>query len=687
MRKVALLVLLYAGMAFAQTPTATRAVISQPASRFVGTCVTGSSGKAYDTGAEYCCVASAWTLCPVVAKTISGITYANASATAGAGTALSPWTGYDTTVQTAITNCETVYYPPGYYAPTATVNFPPGCLKTAVAAGNSARIVLSASVPRAFGFAKSSDYDTFQNIDVGGFVIDGGNSGGKGAAIIGTNVSGSNLTRVQFKNVHVHDIYSFNVKSDSAVGTNHMGHIQFSPQTTGSESEVLDFEGIVIERVTMLGGNWGVLFTGNATNPTKERLSAITVRDCIVDLRPSGQQIASAYYAGTGFHFGGYALGENLTAENLVVYAPPDNCFEFNNWQTVSGMALRCVNPMATGFTIKNFTTPTDFKQQRIVITNAPVEMNVATPADPDGDGTPQFAPSAFTITTAASTPMGDVVIRNGEFRQTTGMTTRVGPIVWVAPGASGGIRSVALDDFKISMPDMTRDSTQDHYWYPIYWQNKKYDYDGDGTTDRPTLSVRNLDEKINLKKSASGVTAIRGSAGMIDGDANLDYRNISVDLTSNTTNDISGLYIVPGSAIEVSGAVRGYRYRGVDASASVNRYLWSGTSTNLTIADTLVLSDVRSTNGTSLIDATQAGKIGVLSDPGRTGTYALFPGTAAGGGVIAYANGATTCTTVCGQLGGSTCDKAWHLNSTTGALTASTCSDATSEYKQCWCY
>ena len=74
MKRISLLVLLCASTALAQTPTATRAVITKAAAQFTGTCVTNAVGKAYDTGAEYCCVASAWTICNSPAGFPSSVT-------------------------------------------------------------------------------------------------------------------------------------------------------------------------------------------------------------------------------------------------------------------------------------------------------------------------------------------------------------------------------------------------------------------------------------------------------------------------------------------------------------------------------------------------------------------------------------------------------------------------------------
>ncbi len=124
MKRIALLVLLCASTALAQTPTATRAVITKAAASFTGTCVTNSVGKAYDTGAEYCCVASAWTICPVAAKTVNGIRYANQYATGGAGTTVSPWTGWETAITTLPSTGGSVVFPKGYYYTSAPIVIP-----------------------------------------------------------------------------------------------------------------------------------------------------------------------------------------------------------------------------------------------------------------------------------------------------------------------------------------------------------------------------------------------------------------------------------------------------------------------------------------------------------------------------------------------------------------------------------
>lgn len=207
--------------------------------------------------------------------------------------------------------------------------------------GGGATVQLSATAPRFLDLDKQADYDTFQHLDVGNFVIDANHVSGKHHVVLGTYINGVEQTKISVKDIYLHDIRTYNVPSFTQTGistaTEHRLNIHFEPTASVGDATLLTISDIIVERVRFEGGNEGVgiLGGGGLTNgsPLNIVMDRIVVRHwwhstlgiptsgfAASNVQVGGKAKIGSFYVGHGYGYGSGDVGVevNSAANGLV---------------------------------------------------------------------------------------------------------------------------------------------------------------------------------------------------------------------------------------------------------------------------------------------------------------------------------------------------------------------------------
>lgn len=135
--------------------------------------------------------------------------------------------------------------------------------------GNGVRITLSSGAPRFLGFNKVADHDTFQNIEIDGFVIDAASISATawGAVILG-NVTGSqSQLRINYQDITIRKVKAINVPTNFSSGSGAYGVWLTCTQAATGEATQNFAKRILIEDCDVYGGYAGFVVAGNTTGP------------------------------------------------------------------------------------------------------------------------------------------------------------------------------------------------------------------------------------------------------------------------------------------------------------------------------------------------------------------------------------------------------------------------------------
>jgi hypothetical protein len=139
---------------------------------------------------------------------------------------------------------------------------PKGITGSLVIRGNGATIQLSAGGSRFLDCVVVADYDTFQNIEVDGFVIDANNVAATTHVIFGNRIDSTSDQRVNFRSIVVRNCRAFNVpvasggRAGVAINCHHPG---------AAEATQTSVKDILIENVRVEGGAVGIELKANKT--------------------------------------------------------------------------------------------------------------------------------------------------------------------------------------------------------------------------------------------------------------------------------------------------------------------------------------------------------------------------------------------------------------------------------------
>lgn len=151
--------------------------------------------------------------------------------------------------------------------------------------GTGATLKLSSAARRVFDFEKIADGDTFQNITILGFTIDGDGVGGAGHVLLGTYPL--NQTYINFDRITVRDVRCRNLGAPSySTFPNHqIGIFLVVNHTLVNETwSPNTITNITIERFSCEGGNVGVTVAGVGPGAfSNVYFDNIVLRDCVHD--------------------------------------------------------------------------------------------------------------------------------------------------------------------------------------------------------------------------------------------------------------------------------------------------------------------------------------------------------------------------------------------------------------------
>jgi hypothetical protein len=154
----------------------------------------------------------------------------------------------------------TIIVPPGTWTWKSVPALPKGITGRLLIRGFSSKIVLSSSGSRFLDCVVGADYDTFQNIEVDGFVVDCNNIGGTGHVIFGNRIDAVSDQRVNFQSIVVRNCRATNVPVTSggragvAINCHH---------PSASEATQTSVKDILFENVRVEGGAVGFELKAN----------------------------------------------------------------------------------------------------------------------------------------------------------------------------------------------------------------------------------------------------------------------------------------------------------------------------------------------------------------------------------------------------------------------------------------
>ena len=726
MKRIALLVLLCASTALAQTPTATRAVITKSAASFTGTCVTNAVGKAYDTGQEFLCIASTWVenSGPVRAKTVNFDTYVGAYATGGAGTSASPWTGWEAPIQAVIdaagTSGITLVWEKGKFFSQGTA------LKVNKANSGWVRFIrdgayikVTAANTPTITCNRTADYDTFQYIEVSGGLVDQNSLSSTGGGVL-FNCNGQ---RINVNDLTIRDVTLVNAPA----GVGNPGAILI--QTThADDAETWTYnQRITVDNVRVSGGNYAVFIGANRTKANSRCTASTTPWACCTGL---GTGTCDASYdvrsltdaisvtniwhklgsGGTSFSSSTVQLGSTGRTgkgfvQNVYSEGSGDNCVEIDGGQDVQVRSVTCVNPYSYGITLYNYSNPVEIKRQILTVDDW---TQTVTGCGSCGSGGARLG-------SANGRVLNEVNLNRFTYTRSDGtLAGQAAAIVGQdSDGTAAGVRTLNVTAGRIKyIGTATTTTALNAEWPAIDFSPGPTDLDGDGTTDFNVLNLRDTTIQQSLSCTGSCSSGSTVSTPCLRTVRTNGKIALNVDgLECDVDNDGSQTNYARSISLQASGTgldLRAYftRLSVVDngSSATYTTYpffLGSGlaATSKVVIRDSdfsrtqaVGVSDVYNSYSTDpqkvLLDGNKFRLLNAtygfyMDRPAVTGRPALAPGST-GSGVVVYGAKGTQCSTLCTNAGLTGCND---TIKDTGAF-AGNCTDVTgTTYHACLCY
>lgn len=231
--------------------------------------------------------------------------------------------------------------------------------------GNGSTVKLSSSAPRFLDFNKVADGDTFQNIEIDGFVIDANSVGGKHHIVLGGWASGAWLTKVNLDRITVRRVKVLNavVGTDSTVDFR-IGLALVCSNDSGDAKQTLtnlvieDFDvagslsGIVIAGIPSAGGTSNVYIDGVNINRWRVVRSAAPTafisggQDILIGNKGNGGQVTIS----NGYGYGSPDVGiecdgmGDANIENCVIEDAWNVCFFHTNFTPAASTQIATLN-------------------------------------------------------------------------------------------------------------------------------------------------------------------------------------------------------------------------------------------------------------------------------------------------------------------------------------------------------
>lgn len=373
-------------------------------------------------------------------------------------------------------------------------------------AGRATRILLSDTGQTFVGLNRTADHQTFQNLELGGFLVDnnGVTTAGNGyGLILSGRASQVSPLRVNYDNIYVHDIDAIDsvlgmVPASSTVdrsgihlATKHLGDLAGTSGTT--EATMNTQTNICIERVRVFGGRVGFYIGSSIPGSVadglivNQRWDNIVVRDCYHDTGIS----PTSNLGGVNFQIGSRASGGRILVENFEGRGSVDIGIEIDNARdgTVRNSTVKngwAASYLATNFNPPDLPTNGNSDDQNVVFDGCTAIY--------DDNSVPQSM--GFQIRTFSgyeAFPLGRVVYRDCKAIRTTtaitahGSTALFQPIAFWSDGNSKP-RHIIIDGFKCLNRGFNDTPASSVTMCGFYLQNA-----WSGTDEGTVLTVRNV--------------------------------------------------------------------------------------------------------------------------------------------------------------------------------------------------
>lgn len=499
--------------------------------------------------------------------------------------------------------------------------------------GNGAAVKLSAGGPRFLDFHRTADYDTFQNIEVGGFVVDCNSVDVAQHTIIGNRdgVGGTpNDQRVNVNNIYVHDIRVMNVpytsgnRSAISIGCHHLG----SGET---QTNLTDLR---FERIRVEGGPTAITITG-AVSPFNSATAVNVYYDnIIIDglYHTSGGSRASG--SGSTVQIGQNGFGDRVTIRDVESIYSPDVVVELDACQTGWVENVRGFNPSGGGILTTNFRAPPNTDTQRVEYVGCQIRQD--DPANTAG--------LAFNVKTNNAIGIGAVTLRDCTvYKNLAEVKTNVGILLECTATV---LAKISIDNCLAAHDGLS--TTAGGTLYGVHIQATA------GPVAACDVDVRNTTIRVNgaytsgTKPQIECFTVMNSGANVV---LNVDGFDIDVNVSGYAADTkMIGFALNRTGPSTVGGVIRRMRIISL-GSDTVARGVAVGTTTNWTISPApLIVEECDFTNLLAaprefIVDATQTALGAVLARNNRWKTKPVpvaLTGLVTATGKILGAAGAT---------------------------------------------
>jgi hypothetical protein len=515
--------------------------------------------------------------------------FVNRSAAGGEGTRKSPWIGWESAFASIpASGCE-IRFAKGFYSKTLPIDLPvnlEGELRIVGEPGSEITLTDTTAGRRLFDIAKVADYDVFRNVVIEGIRLDANQVTNRQAVLIGNYKDGVTTTRLSFEKITIRKCYVYNVLTDPDFAKNHVGFVRLTPTTTGGESQVVFARDILIEQLAMYGGNWGVLITSGPT--PKTLIDRVTIRDSVHDMRSKAFGVQPKFFPSTCFHVGSYALVGSASLQNDACFAPGDNCFEINNAQQAEMRSLSCRNPIATGFTLKNFVVPTDLANQRYLVADSAVVFDAGLPS---GGG---YTARGITAN-SAPLDFGSLEIVNFNF-ESKGRPV-LNPAFAISAGTpAAGFRALTVNGLTVRL-NWKRDGTVDVPLSDIYFDGEAKSWSSEGGPELPRVVVHDVSSEHSHVETEG---TISHRVLWIAGSADLDVEGIVSRTDGSARDAFEVIRIADGIARTITGKIRNVTVLHPPGSPGTPKALHVAGTSAVTISPELILESVGGSSATN---------------------------------------------------------------------------------------
>lgn len=230
-------------------------------------------------------------------------------------------------------------------------------------------VTLSTAAPRFLDFDRTSDHQTFRNIEISDLTVDCNNVGGSHHIVVGTLIAGATQQRMNLKNIAVRRVTVTNAPTDSTLTNHRLGVWLVVNHPTTSEATQDEISNIVIEDYRQAGGNAAVGVAANgggATSQANVYLDNIQIRRVYHDLGAT----PTTFWASSIVQVGGTGFGGSCWIEDVQGYNSGDIGIEVNAFTHATVRNCTMEDCYTSCFYVNNFNSPKYPNAQKITFEN-----------------------------------------------------------------------------------------------------------------------------------------------------------------------------------------------------------------------------------------------------------------------------------------------------------------------------